>query len=117
MPIPLKELSPAYFDTVHEYGLTLPDGKTIWPPERFYKNDFQTVDDRATVLGSILAAIANMNLPVNSTLAQYQWAVRERQVITIDRVISEHKHDLDDPSLVETPDLDGDEDPEDDHGW
>lgn len=72
-------------DPEFEWGLRLPDGKVVWPPSRFYGSDFQTEEERAGITKAIVDAIANMSLPLQTTLATYSWLRRERQTIIVER--------------------------------
>lgn len=83
------------FDSSYEYGLRLPDGNAIWPPQNWFGHTFQTPQERKRLLGSLLTSIKNMSLPVEATLEQYAWLQRETQTITVTREVVVTAHDID----------------------
>lgn len=87
-------------DTECEYGLRLPDGREIWPPETFHGTGFQSVQGREAILKALREGLGNMGQP-ETALSQYQWLVREVQVLTVRVPLDTTTHDLDDPNLTD----------------
>jgi hypothetical protein len=83
----------------YEYGVRMPDGQEVWPPDLIFGVDVQIAANRAQVVTAISGAVANMGFPA-SDLGRYQWLVREIQVLTVRRVVEIEIHDFDDPNLV-----------------
>ena len=99
------------FDSSYEYGLRLPDGNAVWPPNLWFGHSFQTPEERQRLLGALLSSIANMSLPVEPTLAQYRWLKRETQRITVEREVIVTDHDIDGDLAVTIVDEDDDDEP------
>ena len=74
MPVPNPQV---VTKTEQVWGLKLPDGKEIWPPELFYGMTFLTEDERRSALEAIITGIDNMHLLQLPTLVQYQWMIKE----------------------------------------
>jgi len=82
------------FDSSYEYGLRLPDGNAVWPPDQWFGHTFQTPEERNRLLVALQTSIANMSLPVE-TLGQYRWLKRETQIITVEREVVVTDHEID----------------------
>lgn len=102
-----------------EYGLRLPNGQELWPPDQFHGRDFATVEERETIFRSVLASEENLYLNTQELLNRFQWLKRYATVT----VVYEASHTavpLDDTGRVDEsipPGIDpipevGEEDPE-----
>lgn len=83
-----------------EWGLRLPNGRVVWPPEQFYGTGYQTEQERGAVANAIAAALDNMSLPRDPNLGQYGWVRRERQTVILERTIA---YDIDDADVIAEP--------------
>lgn len=103
MPSPYVHPGPEFNeDTRIEWGLRLPDGNEVWPPEKFYGQDFQGNAGKAVVLAGISDGIRNMGLPFEETLDKYQWVGRIRRVMTTTVADSDlYDIEIDQPDLTE----------------
>lgn len=71
-----------------EYGLRLPNGDELWPPQQFHGRDFATPEERETIFKSILSSEENLYLNTQELLNRFQWLKRH---VTI-TVVSEAPH-------------------------
>lgn len=68
-----------------EYGLLLPNGEEIWPPDVFHGTGLTEPQERASIVEALKAASVNLGVEVDELLAKYQWIVRYRRYyVTID---------------------------------
>lgn len=91
------------FTSQFEYGLKLPDGREIWPPDQFYGHTFQTVGDRATLSTVLQAAVDRLGMSA-SALDEFQWLVREHRFVVTRYLSQTVSRAIDDPDLVIDPD-------------
>lgn len=68
-----------------EYGLLLPNGEEIWPPNLFHGTGLTEPQERASIVEALKAAAINLGVEVEELLEQYQWIVRYRRYyVTVD---------------------------------
>lgn len=105
-------MSPTEYEI--EFGLRLPDGKQVWPPNNFHGGEFQTDVGRQKVCEAIGQAVRRMGLPVVETMDRYRWLTRRYEVVRSRRLVDEdvNIHDIDDPNMLESPSQAGTQDPE-----
>lgn len=84
MPSPYEHPAPEFREeTAEEYGIRLPNGEEVWPPELYMgKIAYQDVQERAIITSAIADGIRNMGLPFDETLAKFQWLVRVKRTMT-----------------------------------
>jgi hypothetical protein len=85
-----------------EYGLRLPNGEELWPPEQFHGRDFATVEEREIIFRSVLSSEENLYLNTQELLNRFQWLKRYATVT----VVYEALHmavPLDDTGRIEPP--------------
>ncbi|ACH62091.1 hypothetical protein MYRNA_90 [Mycobacterium phage Myrna] len=104
MPTPYEKPAPEMHEnTEMEFGIRLPNGEEVWPPELYMgKIQYQESAERAIIMSAIADGIRNMGLPFDETLAQFQWLTRYKRTITLtsylDRV---DENPIDHPAMTE----------------
>lgn len=61
-----------------EYGLILPDGSIIWPPQQWHGRTFATPEDRQHLLSSVRLSERNLGFPPGGLVSQFAWATRTK---------------------------------------
>jgi len=59
-----------------EYGLRLPDGTEVWPPERWHGHGFATSAEREAVFKAVLASEEHLALSTHEVVDRFQWLQR-----------------------------------------
>lgn len=89
---------------VNEYGLLLPDGREVWPPETISDEHMQTAQSRCVVQDKIVTSLNNMSLPLEDTLIRYRWITRTVKQYVTTTVEDRQEHDLCSPEILTDPD-------------
>lgn len=85
---------------VQEVGLQLPDGTEVFAPETFHGRPVDTNEGRQSILEALSTSEANLCYPSGQLVANYSWVVRDVEVITIRKSISQELRPVTDESLT-----------------
>jgi hypothetical protein len=86
-----------------EYGMRLPNGTEIWPPETFNGTDSTTAEKRHAIVEALRAAEVNLGKEPEQLLAEYQWIVRYRKTMVIVEWTPGFEVPLTDPHIIALP--------------
>jgi hypothetical protein len=102
--LPDKHPPEFHQSTEVEYGLQLPNGTAIWPPDLFHGTGLTTPEERASIVEALKAASVNLGKDVDLFLAEYQWLVRHRNFYVTITWDDAYPADMIHPGIIaETP--------------
>ncbi len=61
---------------VEEFGLKIPTGHVVWPPELWNGRSFNTPEDRAALFNAIQESETRLGFAPGELLARYSWVIR-----------------------------------------
>ncbi|ASZ74664.1 hypothetical protein KHO57_gp240 [Mycobacterium phage Phabba] len=83
MPAPYQHPAPEFREeTSQEYGIRLPNGQEVWPPELYMgKVGYQEEAERAIIASAVNDGVINMGLP-DAEIGRFSWLIRTKRTLT-----------------------------------